>query len=444
MKKIYTYVAFAAMAISSQAQTIVMPELAEMNSLQTLTRSTEISMPTEFKSTTLTISRKDAPQKAGALTSIEDFAGEYDWQLFSLTGDAAGPTQGKVMAYVDDAASNTIGFDFSGISSGLGISMVKGVVDFEKNTLTLANNQYLGLDPNDGSKLYFYLKEISADGTELIDKDTDYKGVSATISGTTITFPELEVFAFGTPENEQLGWYLLTCNNILIKGEDLTQGWEYYCDGTFIDGWMTPAAGTNSFLDPEEYPYTVTIQKFKDIDTRYRIIDPYSCNTYPFLDVFNARTGYIIFDISDPDFVMVEPGVPSGVAYQDTPMCNVNLEGYFYFGYGGQYTTSEIKNALIQEDPSIEFSTLEGNTVFFNNCMFLVNNQLGIWDESAEPYMHGSLVFEKAPGHNAVETISSENAPVEFYNLQGVRVASDVKGLVIRHQGSKSEKVYIK
>lgn len=37
-----------------------------------------------------------------------------------------------------------------------------------------------------------------------------------------------------------------------------------------------------------------------------------------------------------------------------------------------------------------------------------------------------------------------ENAPVEYYNIQGVRVANPAQGLFIRRQGSKVEKVYVK
>lgn len=39
---------------------------------------------------------------------------------------------------------------------------------------------------------------------------------------------------------------------------------------------------------------------------------------------------------------------------------------------------------------------------------------------------------------------NDENAPVEFFNLQGVRVAEPTTGLYIRRQGSKATKVYVK
>ncbi len=42
------------------------------------------------------------------------------------------------------------------------------------------------------------------------------------------------------------------------------------------------------------------------------------------------------------------------------------------------------------------------------------------------------------------EVGADENAPVEYFNLQGVRVANPEAGIYVRRQGSKVEKVYIK
>ena len=45
----------------------------------------------------------------------------------------------------------------------------------------------------------------------------------------------------------------------------------------------------------------------------------------------------------------------------------------------------------------------------------------------------------------AVEDINFDaNEPVEYYNLQGVRVANPENGLYIRRQGSKVSKVLVK
>lgn len=47
--------------------------------------------------------------------------------------------------------------------------------------------------------------------------------------------------------------------------------------------------------------------------------------------------------------------------------------------------------------------------------------------------------------YTGIEDITvDENAPVEYFNLQGVRVANPENGLYIRRQGGKATKVYVK
>lgn len=40
--------------------------------------------------------------------------------------------------------------------------------------------------------------------------------------------------------------------------------------------------------------------------------------------------------------------------------------------------------------------------------------------------------------------VSDENAPVVYYNLQGVRVENPSNGLYIKRQGNKATKVFVK
>lgn len=49
-------------------------------------------------------------------------------------------------------------------------------------------------------------------------------------------------------------------------------------------------------------------------------------------------------------------------------------------------------------------------------------------------------------GTSGIEDIdaAANNAPVEYYNLQGVRVANPTNGLYIRRQGSTATKVLIR
>jgi hypothetical protein len=48
------------------------------------------------------------------------------------------------------------------------------------------------------------------------------------------------------------------------------------------------------------------------------------------------------------------------------------------------------------------------------------------------------------PGSSVANIAVDENAPVEYFNLQGVRVANPAKGLFIRRQGNTTTKVLVK
>ncbi len=44
----------------------------------------------------------------------------------------------------------------------------------------------------------------------------------------------------------------------------------------------------------------------------------------------------------------------------------------------------------------------------------------------------------------AIDMVETDNAPVEYFNLQGVKVETPATGMYIRRQGSKVTKVIIR
>lgn len=57
---------------------------------------------------------------------------------------------------------------------------------------------------------------------------------------------------------------------------------------------------------------------------------------------------------------------------------------------------------------------------------------------------HYYIFYKDASEAGVADMNADENAPVEYYNLQGVRVANPENGLYIRRQGSKTTKVIVK
>ena len=103
-------------------------------------------------------------------------------------------------------------------------------------------------------------------------------------------------------------------------------------------------------------------------------------------------------------------------------------------GYAGTFGTNPINasNKL--------WKAPEGETV---TSMSLINCS------TANTSRYISRVYALVEGAmSSVECVEAdvvdENAPVEYYNLQGVRVANPANGIFIKRQGSKVTKIYVK
>ena len=77
---------------------------------------------------------------------------------------------------------------------------------------------------------------------------------------------------------------------------------------------------------------------------------------------------------------------------------------------------------------------------------FELTGNTGTNNSNGKQIRISTITLDIVPTHTAIEnvTVDDENAPVEYFNLQGVRVANPENGLYIRRQGSKATKVIIR
>ena len=225
------------------------------------------------------------------------------------------------------------------------------------------------------------------------------------------------------------------------------EDWTEIATATMIDGWITPVLKTNgtTFDDPKDYPITARIARHNENPNLLLVIDPYIYGTgFPMNDD-NTR-GYILIDVTDPDFVLVTPGVFCGVYNGEDPICCTNVEG-FYIAQGAN--KSSIQQALADECP--EWSTFktdaDGNSVIsIPNCRFTFSNdmtRLRKWTGRADA-MKATITFNESGSGVANIDADDASAPVEYFNLQGVKVAAPENGIFIRRQGDKVSKVVVK
>ena len=102
--------------------------------------------------------------------------------------------------------------------------------------------------------------------------------------------------------------------------------------------------------------------------------------------------------------------------------------------YNTEYQTIYVD----ETNTSAEFVLGEADAAIFNNAAFH-----GAKIQGDKVTLKKVSILHKGSSGIADITVD-ENAPVEFYNLQGVRVANPENGLYIRRQGNKATKVFVK
>ena len=183
--------------------------------------------------------------------------------------------------------------------------------------------------------------------------------------------------------------------------------------------------------------------------TQYALRNPYgaaawaSGNPKP----ATAGDGFIVFDVANEDFVSIRPNTGSGFYdFEDI------LETYIW-NDEGKY----IMNGWDANDAWLEMAGAGVTCSSYDSAtrvVTLLNIYWGFEDSPLSTYAwrynDGSLVDSSIiitlPDGAGVEDIAvDENAPVKYFNLQGMEIVNPAKGqVVIKTQGKKATKVVVK
>lgn len=171
-------------------------------------------------------------------------------------------------------------------------------------------------------------------------------------------------------------------------------------------------------------------------------------STITLADFLNTNSP-VSFTLGTPD----EEGEASITPTGDTVLYDEEYEGYYVRTADG----SAYANAA--------FTDLEGNTITIyypfidpsyssayvtpaadgtNDIELLIDIE-GYIDSSYETYKYYYLSLYFNDGTDSISSIEAdENAPIEYYNLQGIRVDNPESGVYVRRQGSKVSKVLVR
>ncbi|MBD5177867.1 MAG: hypothetical protein HDT04_04485 [Bacteroidales bacterium] len=408
MKKLYTFALASFVALSAVAVRPIAPteiaKVAKPNHTVEL-KSSNLKPATPFEAAVLNkpMSRAEA--------SMDDFSGDFNWSFYSLmeADDEGYPMEGAMTVDFEivDAAAGKI--KINGLTHGY---TVDATINLAEGKMILPNKQFLETDA-DGD-VYFYFMNITDDG-KLASYTAD--SLTGTIEGTTITFPETVIWAFG---DDETGWWDLTIANEFEKGLN----WYTIAEGDFLENIMyivaTGADNTKTFK--------TTIQACADYPGIYRILNPLKM-TYEALKI-NSTSPALVFDASDPTDVLI--------ALSDSGLSS-NAAGYFlYFSSSYLYAMQDVQTpaeerVVLKSDGNNYELYAKGESL----RMFTTGDQQFYYcSEKATSFKY---TYDPAGVENVV--VNDENAPVEFYNLQGIRVANPDNGIYIRRQGNQATKV---
>lgn len=431
----------------------------------------EVVLPTSHKAA----ARVAGPAKA--ITSINDVYGLKSWVGEGrLTSN--GNQEVKNVVYFDAGANDKmvtlVNFPYGGLSCTAN-------VDIAKKTITINKQRCEGqLNTNEGLtdvSLYTY---NGFDGEGEGARPAPVPSVTGTIADDgTITFDDAIMFGLSYADGDSRGWFALQNKNRFVAMQWTTPNAAEYSTvgkGKMLEGWMNPILSPEDATEPEYIipEYEVEILK-SSVDPNYIAIkNPYVCEMtlkddnnqdvtgnpwklVGLMDETATGNGFILINVNEdyetcvPVMPLCDTGLLSPVMRNpDDPEDNTlvtfycyNAEGRNFYSGGeeGLYDYADFMDS--KKSPLSEVVRNDDGTATLTICNTLFG--YGTNPDGALIWKIGQLnsVVTLPAGTLGIQGVTNdvENAPVRYYNLQGVEVAAPVKGQVtIKTQGGKSSK----
>lgn len=229
------------------------------------------------------------------------------------------------------------------------------------------------------------------------------------------------------------GAYVEGLRAIVYVLQDEADKWETIADkATYTDGVIS-----SLYSDVDATTHEVVIEKSKDQVGYYRLVNPYDAPyAYASSNVHQvAHKHYIYINATDPERVYVEES-PVGFELGDGEICVTSM-AWRYLQAGTAADDVDAANWGTLKDGVITMpdSKLAVRETKYENGKWYLGNA-------------GGTFKVQLPASEAVTNIAADtdaSAPVEYFNMQGQRVANPSAGqLVIKRQGTSITKVFVK
>ena len=217
--------------------------------------------------------------------------------------------------------------------------------------------------------------------------------------------------------------------SLCANAREAQEGWTQLGTGTFCDDMFSVING--NYLDT----WDVEIEESETRPGLYRLVNPFGNGKCPYFgNAFNGND--LVIDATDPEHVWI-PLQDMGFSAGDWGTFSISC-------FNGLMIASEVFTLEELIEFECEFGKLaDGKITFPKNDSYRLQPAFSNYLEGvpADGNTHDKFLVT-LPASSGIESVAADaDAPVEYYNLQGMKVVTPTSGYYIRRQGLKSSKV---
>lgn len=430
MKKLYTLALAAAVALGASA--LSLKQATPNEGFRLMPKGVNTAECLVKPMATLTAK---TPRKA---VSADDFYGLYIWS-FSEAVNGKDYTEQEL--YVDPYETQ------DGVQEGIALIEFAGFqtlakADLEAGTLTfvpLKIAENYALDATTNVDLYVIPFRIDFDTMDFVKTEES----TITITENSVTMPENEGWGLyvtlpGAEMSTAEPALLFAYNE--FKPYNDRDYWTPVGDAEFRDGIIYSLFRTDEVGTEDKVPVTnVAVYRNNEDPNYLRIMNPFGEYMKQFYTDGEFTSNPLYLDLTDPENVVWEA--------QFTGIADSSSQYYLMGADYGSTQFFDLTEAEIEEW-GVKKITYADNVISFPaGSVFAAiprgNNRWGVIPGLPEFSTYISLPEGWISAVSNI-TVEDNNAPVEYYNLQGVRVANPENGLYIKRQGKTAKKVLVK
>lgn len=223
---------------------------------------------------------------------------------------------------------------------------------------------------------------------------------------------------------------------IALPGAQIPALWNDLGVADWTDGVFGPLLGDED-TTPAALPSRIMVQSYRDNDRIFRLVQPWYAAT--------GSTKNLMVDVTN-----VYNGTRVGIVDQQSSGVTLEKGLAYFFSRSINYkngVSDFVKDAASYPKYNITFNDetrellLPGGSLFW---YYPSSDPDHVYSMKEEYTANSTIIVPEAAGVESVVVEDSANAPKEYFNLQGVRVANPENGLYIVRQGNKVTKTFIR